>query len=229
MHPFLRKYASKILSALVCATAIAAAGCHSQNNTSYYGIAWVDVTDQPGDYVSYIVTIDSVTLTRTDGVVVPVASTPELVDLTQVHNFAELWSSGSIPDGAYTAATVTLDYTNAYIAVMVNGRPQTATILDATTGRRRHDLFGERGIRSAKPAGDPADLRIDERGAAQRRFRSGGVGNGGSHEHHAGRARQALSEHGQAIAEQQADPGARPAHQLERGREHLYRLRAALL
>ena len=70
MHPFLRKYASKILSALVCATAIAAAGCHSQNNISYYGIAWVDVTDQPGDYVSYIVTIDSVTLTRTDGVVV---------------------------------------------------------------------------------------------------------------------------------------------------------------
>jgi hypothetical protein len=135
VHPFLRKFASKILSALVCATAIAAAGCHSQTNISYYGIAWVDVSDQPGDYVSYIVTIDSVTLTRTDGVVVTVASTPELVDLTQVHNVAELWSSGSIPDGAYTAATVTLDYTNAYIAVMVNGRPRTATILDATTGK----------------------------------------------------------------------------------------------
>ncbi len=134
MHPFLRKYASKILSAVVCAAAIAAAGCHGQSNVSYYGIAWVDVSDQPGDYVSYIVTIDSVTLTRTDGVVVTAVGTPELVDLTQVHNVAELWSSGSIPDGAYVSATVALDYTNAYIAVMVNGRPQTAKVLDATTG-----------------------------------------------------------------------------------------------
>lgn len=135
MHPLLRKYASKVLSALVCAAAIGAAGCHNQNNISYYGIAWVDVTDQPGDYVSYIVTIDSVTLTRTDGVVITAVGTPELVDLTQIHNIAELWSSGSIPDGAYTSATISMDYTSAYIAVMVNGRPQTATVLDAATGK----------------------------------------------------------------------------------------------
>lgn len=141
MHPFLRKYASKILSALVCATAIAAAGCHSQGNISYYGTAWVDVTAEPGNFTSYKIYIDSITLTRSDGYVATVASTGELVDLTQVHHTAELWSTGQIPDGTYTSATITLDYTpvassgSSVISVMVNGKPQAATVLDAATGK----------------------------------------------------------------------------------------------
>ena len=140
MHPFLRKYASKVLCALVCAAAIATAGCHRQGNISYYGISWVDVTAEPGDYTSYVITIDSITLTRTDGYVAEAAGTPEIVDLTQVHNIAELWSSGSIPDGTYTSATITVDYTpvansgTSVISVMVNGKPQAATVLDAYTG-----------------------------------------------------------------------------------------------
>jgi len=44
-------------------------------------------------------------------------ATPELVDLTQINNFAELWSSGAIPNGTYIAATITLDYTTAAIAL----------------------------------------------------------------------------------------------------------------
>jgi len=141
VHPFLRKYASKILSALVCATAIAAAGCHGQNNISYYGTAWVDVTAEPGNFTSYIITIDSITLTRSDGYVATATSTPEIVDLTQVHHTAELWSTGQIPDGTYTSATITLDYTpvassgSSLISVMVDGKPQTAAVLDAVTGK----------------------------------------------------------------------------------------------
>jgi hypothetical protein len=140
VHPFLKKYASKVLSALACAAAIAIAGCHGQGNISYYGIAWVDVTDEPGDYTSYVITIDSITLTRTDGYVAEAVGTPEIVDLTQVHNIAELWSSGSIPDGTYTSATITVDYTpvasagTSVISVMVNGKPQAANVLDAYTG-----------------------------------------------------------------------------------------------
>jgi hypothetical protein len=128
------------MSALVCAAAIAAAGCHRQGNISYYGTAWVDVTDEPGDFTSYIVTIDSITLTRSDGYVAEAASTPEIVDLTQVHNIAELWSTGTIPDGTYTSATITLDYTpvasggTSMISVMANGQPQAATVVDAVTG-----------------------------------------------------------------------------------------------
>ena len=138
MHPFSRKYLHKILTLFLCAGALVFAGCHRQGNISYYGTAWVDVTARPGNFTSYIVTIDSITLTRNDGVVVAAASTPEVVDLTQVRNIAELWSSGSIPDGTYTSATITLDYTNAVISTMVNGKPVTASpvttaVLDAYT------------------------------------------------------------------------------------------------
>lgn len=128
------KYAHKVAGALVCAAAVFVAGCHRQGNISYYGIGWVDVTSEPGDYVSYIVTIDSITLTRSDGVVVTAVGTPEVVDLAQVHNIAEMWSSGAIPDGTYTSATITLDYTEAVISVMVDGKPQAATVRDAVTG-----------------------------------------------------------------------------------------------
>ena len=139
MHPLLKKYATKVIGTLVVVAAVFASGCHGQGNISYYGIAWVDVSDEPGDFTSYIITIDSVTLTRTDGIVVTAVGTPEIVDLTQVHNIAELWSSGSIPDGTYTSATITVDYTpvasggTSVISVMANGKPQAASVLDAVT------------------------------------------------------------------------------------------------
>jgi hypothetical protein len=128
----LSKIAHKAVSALMCAVAILA-GCHNNNLTSGYGIAWVQFTDEPGDYSAYIVTIDSITLTRNDGAVVTAIATPEIIDFTQLDRYAEMWGSSAIPTGIYVSATITLDYTNAYIATMVNGLPQKATILDYTT------------------------------------------------------------------------------------------------
>jgi hypothetical protein len=124
----------------LCAVAIFAAGCHGNPNDSDYGIAWVTVTDQPGDFSSYIVTIDGVTLTRNDGIVVSAASAAEIVDFTQVSNIAEMWGSTAIPNGTYLSATITLDYTSvasggsSQITVLVDGVPTIATVLDATTG-----------------------------------------------------------------------------------------------
>jgi hypothetical protein len=134
VHPRLRKTLSKAASALVCAAAIFGAGCHGPSNISDYGIAWMTVTsDTTPEYAAYVVTIDSITLTRSDDVVVTAVATPEVVDLTQIHNIAEMWSSGAVPDGTYIAATITLDYTDAVIAVMENGVPVAATIEDYAT------------------------------------------------------------------------------------------------
>ncbi len=118
----------------MCAAAVLAAGCHNNNNTSGYGIAWVSLTDQPGDYTSYVVAIDSVTLTDTSGNVVTAASVPEIVNVAQLSSFAELWSSTGIPNATYVSATLNLDYTNAGVTVMVNGLPQTAKLVDYSTG-----------------------------------------------------------------------------------------------
>ena len=134
MHLRLRKYARQAASALLFAVAVFAAGCHGNPNESGYGIAWVTVTDQPGDFTSYIVTIDSVTLTRNDGVIVTAASAPEIVDFTQVSSIAEMWGATAIPNGTYLSATITLDYSTPTISVLVNGVPTLVTsVLDATT------------------------------------------------------------------------------------------------
>jgi hypothetical protein len=108
------------------------AGCHNNNLTSGYGIAWVTLTDSPGDFTSYIVNIDSIVLTRNDTVQVTALATEESVDLTKLSNIAELWGTGTIPTGTYTSATITVDYSAAQISVMVDGKPQLASVVDDT-------------------------------------------------------------------------------------------------
>jgi hypothetical protein len=127
-----RHFTRKYLAALLCAGAVLAAGCHRPGNISFSGIAWVTVTDEPGDFASYIVTIDDVTMTRNDGQIFTALATPEIVDFTKLNNVAELWGSAEIPDGTYTSVAITLDYTTAYVTVMVNGQPEVATVVDPT-------------------------------------------------------------------------------------------------
>jgi sulfur transfer complex TusBCD TusB component (DsrH family) len=116
----------------VCAAAIIAAGCHRNNLNSGYGIGWVTLSDTPGDFTSYIVNVDSLTLTgKTVGVVTAIGAI-ETVDFTKLKNFSELWSAASIPNDTYTTATIVLDYTTANISVMVNGVPTKATVVDTT-------------------------------------------------------------------------------------------------
>ncbi len=134
MHSLFRRYARKSLTALVCAAAVIAAGCHHNRLNSGYGIAWVTLSATPGDFTSYIVNVDSVSLTgKSYGVVTPV-STVETVDFTKLKDLSELWSAASVPNDTYTSATIVLDYTSANISVMVNGVPQKATVVD-TTGK----------------------------------------------------------------------------------------------
>ncbi len=120
------------MCALVCAAAILAAGCHRNNLTSGYGIGWTTLSDTPGDFTSYIVNVDSLTLTGKNVGVVTAIGAVETVDFTKLKNFSELWSAASIPNDTYTSATIVLDYTSANISVMVNGVPTKATVVDTT-------------------------------------------------------------------------------------------------
>ncbi len=136
MHSTFNLPGRKRLAAFASAVffALVAAGCHNNNLSSGYGIGWVTVTDEPGDFAVYIVTIDDITLTgKANGVITAVA-TPEVVDFTKLRNLSELWASASIPNDTYTTATLTLDYTSAQVAVMINGVPTAATVIDPSTG-----------------------------------------------------------------------------------------------
>jgi hypothetical protein len=130
------RYARRYSRALVCGAAIAAAfvsaGCHRNNLTSGYGIAWVTLSDTPGDFTSYTVNVDSLTLTGKNVGVITAVAAVETVDFTKLKNISELWSSASIPNDTYTSATLVLDYTSANISVMVNGVPVKAKVVDTT-------------------------------------------------------------------------------------------------
>lgn len=141
-----------MFATLICAFAVFAAGCHRQSNVSYYGLAWVTVSSEPGgslgagligagsplryDFTNYIVTIDSIVLTRSDGAQFDALATPEIVDFAHLQKNSELWGTATIPDGTYVSATITLDYTDvaaggsSVITAMINGVPTQATVTD---------------------------------------------------------------------------------------------------
>src|ERR1700682_4390122 len=135
VHPSFVRYARKTASSLLCAAAIFAAGCHSNNYTSGYGIGWVTLSATPGDFTSYNVNVDCVNLTGKSGGVVTAVAAIEIVDFTKLNNISELWSAASIPYDTYTSASIVLDYTNANISVMVNGVPKKANVVD-TAGKQ---------------------------------------------------------------------------------------------
>jgi hypothetical protein len=116
----------------VCAAAVFTAGCHHNNLNSGYGIAWVTLSDTPGDFTSYVVNVDSLTLTGTANGAITAISAVETVDFAKLNSIDELWSAASIPNDTYTSATIVLDYTAANISVMVNGSPVQATVVDTT-------------------------------------------------------------------------------------------------
>jgi hypothetical protein len=124
-----RKRAIVLLCA--CAFAMAAAGCH-KNTSQYsgYGVAWVSLTDEPGDFTSYIVTVQSLQLTGKTYGLINAVTIPEVVDFTKLVKFSELWSSAGVPVDTYTSASITLNYTNSQINVLVNGVPVKTTVVD---------------------------------------------------------------------------------------------------
>jgi hypothetical protein len=136
VHSSFKNRARYRLAALLCACTfgLVAAGCHNNNQDSGFGVAWttLSLTDDPGQFTSYLVTVDSVVLVgKLDGAVSAIA-VPELVDFTKLKNLSELWATASLPVDTYTSAIITLDYTSAQIFVMVNGAPVKATIVDPT-------------------------------------------------------------------------------------------------
>jgi hypothetical protein len=135
VHSFFSRYARKCLSALICTAAFVAAGCHNPL-TSGFGVALTQMTVEPGDFTTYIVTVDSITMNGIHVGEITALGTPEIVDLTQLNNYAELFGSASIPNDTYTSVTITLDYTpvvnggTSVIGVMdANGVPQQATVV----------------------------------------------------------------------------------------------------
>jgi hypothetical protein len=134
---YLWKLAARCIVGLFCAVGLVGvlslAGCSggagssgSQSFTSSgagtgtsatTGGALVTLTDAPGDFLSYLVTVVSLKLTRADGTVVETVPTKTQVDFAQLLNLSEVISAAQIPIGNYVAAALTLDYAGASLVV----------------------------------------------------------------------------------------------------------------
>ena len=81
------------------------------------GCAYVALTDSPGDFLSYTVSVKALTLTRSDGTVVNLLPNATTVDFAQYSDLSEFLTLASMPPGSYTSGSITLDYTDADIEV----------------------------------------------------------------------------------------------------------------
>ncbi len=81
------------------------------------GSAMVTLTDMPGDFLTYMVNVVSLRLTRSDGTTVETVAVPTTVDFAQLVNLSEVISAQQVPSGSYTSVTMTIDYAGANIVV----------------------------------------------------------------------------------------------------------------
>lgn len=91
----------------------------------------VTLTDAAGDFVAYIVGVDSIRLRRANGDVVETLPLSTRVDFTQLAEVSEFLTVGTVPAGLYEEVVLTLDFSDAEILVQdENGDPVAANVVD---------------------------------------------------------------------------------------------------
>lgn len=89
--------------------------CSGSNGGS--GEVVIGLTDAEGDFASYTVDVQSLTLTRADGTVVETLPVNTRVDFAQYTELTEFLTAATVPEGVYVKADMVLDYRNADVQV----------------------------------------------------------------------------------------------------------------
>ncbi|MDE2234872.1 MAG: DUF4382 domain-containing protein [Gammaproteobacteria bacterium] len=84
-------------------------------SSSACGAVAFTLGDATGDFISYVVTVDQVTLVRSDGLTVNALAAPARMDLAQLVDGSALMASAYIPSGTYTSLRMSIDYGGADI------------------------------------------------------------------------------------------------------------------
>jgi hypothetical protein len=113
---------------MACAAAALLAAC-STSHPAPPGTPVVTMSNltNSSDFVSYIVNLNAIELTRTDGTVVTPLVTPETVDLAQLNTMTELVEAPAVPEGTYTSALVAFDWSSTQVVwYNINGETVSA-------------------------------------------------------------------------------------------------------
>ena len=111
------RLAAAAVTAAVLVNACGGGGAATNVNPPPMGTAVVTVTDLPGDFLTYMVNIVSLKLTRSDGTTIETVPATTTVDFAQLVNLSEVLSAQQVPEGSYTGVAMTLDYSAANIVV----------------------------------------------------------------------------------------------------------------
>lgn len=117
----------RLLAAAGLALLLAACGKSTTLHPGY-PVLTMTATNSGGKFASYIVAVDSITLTEQNGTVVSFAPVVQTIDLVKLADVSELVSAYSVPNGTYVSAAILLDYSAASISVNVNGKPTAAAV-----------------------------------------------------------------------------------------------------
>ncbi len=109
----------------------AASAPQASSCSSDCGTVFVAITDADGDFLSYTVDVVSLKLKRANGAMVETLPATTRIDFAQYVDLTEFFTAATIPNGAYVAGTLRLDFTNADISVEKDGVPVAARAVDA--------------------------------------------------------------------------------------------------
>jgi hypothetical protein len=91
----------------------------------------IAMTDADGDFLSYTIDVQSLTLKRANGDTVETLPLTTRIDFAQIVDLTEFLTSATVPNGAYVEGSLRLDYANAAVTVELNGQPVEARIVGA--------------------------------------------------------------------------------------------------
>ena len=105
-------------------------GTNLQGTTE--GKVIVALTDADGDFVSYIVDVESITLHRAGGGTVETLPATTRIDFAELTDFSEIFTAATLAPGDIDGGTIRLNYANAEISVESAGAIVPATAVDAS-------------------------------------------------------------------------------------------------
>src|ERR1700739_3096501 len=114
----------RLLAVAAIAGAAGVSGCGggsgspmSSSSATPNCVAMLTLTDAPGDFLSYKLTVVSLKLTSANGTTIETLPAATNVDFAQLVNLSEVISARQVPTGTYTGVSMTVDYTGATIVV----------------------------------------------------------------------------------------------------------------
>lgn len=133
------------------------------------GCTYVSFTDAPGGFLTYTVTVTSLSLTRTDGTVVSLLPKTTTVDFAQYDDLSEFLTLAAMPIGSYRTGTITLDYSSADIevedssgnAVQLKPVDQNGKLITALTLTLKLDSQGDLTLVPGVPQLFQIDFNLD--------------------------------------------------------------------